>query len=91
MNGRGGQRGTHVSGFCRVHDGVVNQDDVKLTPEAQGSHICLKVFAVGINLPANRKHPWRAIRQRERKVRPEVRRQTAPAGAEFEESLRLCR
>ena len=64
----------------------MDQNDVELATEAQGSHVCDQVLAVGVDLPADCQHSWRAIREREREMWAEVRRQTAPAGAEFEES-----
>jgi hypothetical protein len=69
----------------------VDQDEVELTPEAHGSHVRNEVFAIGVDLPADRQHPGGAIRERESEMGLEVRRQTAAAGAEFEQSSRACR
>jgi hypothetical protein len=57
MNSGSFQRCAHRGCVRGVHDGVVYEHDIKLTRQAQGSHVADEVLAAGVKRPADRQHP----------------------------------
>lgn len=84
--GSGGVQGRlDIFRFHRVHDRIVHQDDIELSPEPEGAHVTLKMLGARIDASAYRQHVGRKVRQREIVQTREMRRQAASTGAELEQ------